>query len=366
MSINIHFTNSIEELKTYKSLWEKLCDLQYDNLGVLNQWDYFESYILTHIQNTFTVALITSKENNELIGIFPLRIINLNITDKQTLKIAVSMGSVYCPYLEYIIHPNYRKEVWESLFSVLKTYHKFDGIVIGPLHETSLNYVHLLESLNKDDYSRLTNKTLYQVNPQIMTFENYVKTRSTITIKDAKRGKKQLEKQGVVKIVNNTMFEDAQKSIKFHVDKMKEKFKDKIYYDYPEGFGNIFSNMIKIANEENKTPNVQIIDLLLDDKIIASSVTLKYKNRNLFMLTAYDKEYSVYSPSKILLDYLITQSLKKNEIFCLGANNCGYKEAWSNQIYNLNVLCYFLNDNAKELWLPYVNWVYIGNIIRES
>ena len=74
MSINIHFTDSLSVLKTYKSSWQKLCHIQYNNLGLVNHWEYFESLLQTHSKKNFKVALFTNKaQNDELIGIFPFR-----------------------------------------------------------------------------------------------------------------------------------------------------------------------------------------------------------------------------------------------------------------------------------------------------
>ena len=205
---------------------------------------------------------------------------------------------------------------------------------------------------------------LYQINPNTINYEEYVKTRSSKTIKDAKRGKKQLEKKGKVEIRVEYEIENIQKSSNFHIEKMKEKFQEKVLYEHPEEYIEIYINMIKQANKEKTKSNVEITNLLLNGIIIASTVTLKYKNRKMFILTAYDQKYKEYSPGKILLHHLVEESFQNNEIFCLGPNDYGYKKLWSTQHYNLNLLTYFFNESAKKIWTPYTNWKYIGNIIR--
>lgn len=368
MNINIHFTSTIEEIQTYKKEYQELCTLQYDNLGVLNQWEYFQALLTTHNTKNFTLAFLRDTSNdNTLIGIFPMRIVTAHFPNTpKTLKIAVYYGAVYYPYIEYIIHCDYKKVVWKSFLDTVQSYYSLDGIVLGPLHETSMNYTHLLETLPQENYTKISNKTIYQINPHLINYEEYFQTRSSMTIKAAKRYRKQLEKKGNLEIKTQSDTKEAKKSLQFHIEMMKERFQEDILYDNPEELETLFLQMIHSANTQNIESSVKIIDLLFDGEIIASIITLEYRGRIFFMLTAYDTQYKKYAPGKILLNYIVEQSFQEKKILCLGAGNFGYKKLWSTQVHSIHLFTYFFNQEAKELWSPYCNLKYLGGLIRGS
>lgn len=365
MNLNVHITDNRHELNTYQAQWHDLAERQPDSLALLSQWSYLQALLAHHPIAQLAVLLVTRQDTtgpHALVGALPLHLLNVRLPDaERPLRIAVTLGARYAPYLDYLIDPAYRQDVWKAVLRVLRDHLRLDGFLAGPLHQTSPNYAQLSELLTPDAYCRLSHNNNYQINTQWLDLDRYAARRSIRTLKDAAYRERRLQRLGRLTLERVTQPDAVGAGLDFIDRYMQTQFGEKVLY---RDFAAWKAGFRDLAAQND--PLLQLNTLCLDGRTIAAMLLLNHRERQLFLLTGYDLTLKAHAPGKVLLHRLIRQAFAERKRFCFGGGYYAYKRLWATECYSLNLLALFFTDAARRDWAPQVTWTGIVPLLNAA
>lgn len=204
------------------------------------------------------------------------------------------------------------------------------------------------------------------------TFEIFnIKLRSKLK-SDINRQKRRLSKLGELKFEIITNNNDFKKLVPEMISQKRKRYKKT---NVPDPFINedvqdFYINFIDSKTEE-LIPHYSI--LKLDDKIIATHWGVIHKNRFYYLMPTYSVDFMVYSPGKILLYFLIEESIAQQlEIFDFTIGGENYKNEWCDD--SLEIFYYLSSVSFKGIFYKYFLLIinqarqnkFIWNFIRKT
>lgn len=278
-------------------------------------------YRIIGIANKINLTIAVILKDNDPIIIFPFGM--KTILGTQILEF---LGGKQSDYQTPLLHSALEKNdsILSSAFNlVLKRLPKFHIAVLTnmPSHfQTSSNpFVKLWNSVAYDvSYSATLPK-------DFGLFQSRLKTK---LISDIKRQKKRLENKGVLSF---EIITDKIKSDDLILTMIEQKRDRYNRTNVPDYLSKEYNRNFYIQHEvdDNKSFIVHFAVLRLDDEVIATHWGCIYKDYFYYLMPTYSSKYMVYSPGKILLEFLIEWAINNNiKIFDFTIGGEEYKTIW--------------------------------------
>ncbi len=269
--------------------------------------------------------IIKVYSNKICIAIFPFCI------KKKYLKLIYWNGGIQTDYNLPLINNKYYNLVnldiiWNNVLQKIKPY---DLIILNKLPEFINGNKNLfIEKLKKKYLS-----SSYQL---ILNSKNLQKLKNKKIIKDNKRQIRRLNKIGDLKFIIAENKEERKEIIDTMIFQKSQRYITTKSWDmFSEKENIVFYT--KLDKNLNKISNFHYSCIKLNNEIIATHLGFHDKQNFYYLMPSFDvKKYYIYSPGKILIEFLIEWAIKNNlEIFDFTVGNEYYKKLWSNKSFNI-------------------------------
>ncbi len=344
---------SLPELEALKLGWQRLSAMLPDALGFFGSWEYVHAYVETYAPpGWMVVAIFENKTDLTPCAVFPLLKISFDAC-QPPIALATTLGIQFSPYTEFNVRPDQRAASWSALFAVLHEHLHIEGMLFGPTHEESRNYLHLLESLSPETRVILKRPAYPYIDGRPGNFKAYMKGRKYSTLRDAQRCARRLAETGAVSLDlagdNENVREIVQQLCRWNSELFADQHLHLNRSDWPDLFA-------ILAERYLASGQVELSVLRLDGKIIAAGYSVIDKERRYYSIAAYDPAYRRYSPSKILMAWIIERTFAEHGVLCLGAGLYPYKLDWSQAVADTKLLWILPKPETREVMAPYLNW----------
>ena len=348
MNFNATVIRDMDELDAIGPAWQQLSASIPENTDFFASWEYIQSYIKFYDPEQWCVITIHSTESQELEAVFPLKIFQLQHNER-VFSACKALGASLLPYVEFPMRSLHRREVLSALLgNVLRQHMHIDLICFWPLHESSQNYLTLLEDLGQTPNLKTLRfpGNLSQIETRGMTFDAYARALPSISMANANYCERRLCKEGRVEFCvaepeapdGNLLAELCRLSS----DKFQGVHAFRAHPEWPAFLNTLVQHLAPLGLAEIST-------LRLNGRVISSGLSFLYKRRRYFTLYAYEPEFARFSPSKILLGHLIKQSFAEQGVFCLGVGSYPYKRDWGTSVGDIKCAIVFLNPEVRPL-----------------
>ena len=223
-------------------------------------------------------------------------------------------------------------------------------------------------------FASLLNLKEYNISSSITLPETFELFKSKLRSKlkaDINRQKRRLSKLGNLKFEIITDGDEFKKLVPEMISQKRKKYRETNVPDpfISQDVQDFYIKFIDSRSEE-LIPHYSV--LKLDDKIIATHWGVIHKGRFYYLMPTYSEKHRIYSPGKILLYYLIEESIVQQlEIFDFSIGGENYKREWCDN--SLQIYYYLSSASVKGLLymciLLIVNHArrnrYIWNFIRK-
>lgn len=345
MSYHVDVLTTLESLDRIKDEWRELCAQLPENTGFFCSYPYLRPYLAFHRPARWAVVAVYTGDKSELLGIFPLSIFNIDI-DGTLYQACKPLSTAYAAYFDFAVLSQQRRQVLNTLTTVLREYLKSDVAMLGPLHEASPLCTVLLQDLAPEQLKIIGNPgTLSQIETRGQSFEDYFRRKKSLTLPAARYEERRLRRLGKVDIRVADHGEDLEAVVLELCGRNEDQFTEINYYrQHPE-----WKNYLALLARELVPQGLaEVSTLRFNDHVIASSLCFLQPGRRSLYLTAYDPGFARHSPSKILLAHMIKRSFEEKSIFCFGAGDYAYKRDWSQSLGENRIPVIYFNDQARQ------------------
>ncbi len=284
----------IEEIKKE---WNKILFSSKEN-NIFLTYEWFSSWWKCFSKGK-NLEILLVKENKELVGIAPLMIENGIVK-----FIANHEVSDYCDFIVSI----QKKEIfYKSILNYFKNYPKLELINI---RESSPTLKFLLKFSDKYNFvckSYEIEKAPYLILPS--SYEEYLKKLSSKNRHELKRKLRRAELLKDLKIRKINNFNELQSSIKIFIDFHKNSSPKKSSF----WKNNTYCFFIEICKQFALRKWIELYFLIHKERIISSLLSFTYFSTIYLFNSAYDKNFSQYSPGVYLFNYKIRKAISENK-----------------------------------------------------
>jgi predicted N-acyltransferase len=360
----------LDDFEKLKTIWDSFAEKQVEYGYFLNH-DWFKLWFEHFLKNNRLHILLLS-EANQVVAIAPFFRIKEKYKIFYTSKILL-IGNAYSPIRNilfnesnYILKKDYLKYILNYLMSEPNVW---DIMELYPLKEDDEEYMILKDVIKEQGY--FNDEENYAENrfdnnfP--CSFDEYLKQRSKQFRKQLRRLRNKLEQLGEIeiKIVKDAC--DIDEGMNAYYEVYSKSWKKR------EEIGPTFHR--DLAKMAAQSDNLRLGLLFLNNRPIATEYCVIYKKRAHFLKSAYDEEYSFYSPGNIIYYEMIKYLIENDGVrgIDLGYGNEEYKKSLASQKRNLKKLIIF-RKNMKGYFIamlviklfPILNRYSIINKIKKN
>lgn len=364
MNVVVDVVRDLAGLTALRERWATLSDAQAHTLGAMSRWEYIHSYVESFAPKDWLVVVMSLAERpEELLAVFPLLDVKAKAGNNEPpLRLLLPLGARFAPYVEYPVQARYRALVWKALRKFAQQHLRADGILLGPFHEDSKHYLHLLEHLPAEQRICLSRPTNYLIETRGEDFESYFSKRPRSTLlKDVRYRLRQLARAGQFEVSQVTDPDECRTVIEQLASWMHDKFADDLFYRALPNWQEVY---VKMALDYMASGLIDVAALKLDGKVIASRINFRERSRTMFMHIAHDPACKKFSPNKVLMMHFVERAFKEKGVVCLGPGHYRYKSEWANHCAEIKLMAHFLTDRGKAQWGPLVTWEKIGVLLN--
>jgi CelD/BcsL family acetyltransferase involved in cellulose biosynthesis len=336
----------VESLKAFKDLEEDWDDLfsRSQNATVFQSfvWNY-DFY--QREKETASLMILLVKENDELVGIAPLKVSNAFGMPKIEF-----IGSTFSGcYLNILIESD-REDICQALGKYVAERFDSSFIYIPYYNAAEFSINVFMASLMANGWSENTwvRNISHYVN-EIKNFDNFYFTKSSKSRSSIKRFEKKLGTLGAISFrkytrtdVNEELLSDIRAIL---VNSwLYERGAEQVY------FGANTEVLLDLARKGY----VEIFTIDIDQKAIAYIINL-INNKSVYLyMMAFDRNYEGYAPGKLLLKHVLEECLNNNHEYDFLFGQGDYKIFWANRTkFILSCVCYKGIRGALLGFLPY-------------
>ncbi len=337
MIINIY--DNIERIRDeWRDLQEK------GQCFIFQQYEWADTYLKTIGKANKEKPFIITFRNNELNS--PLIIIPLSIYNRYGMRYLVTLGNQHADFSAVVAANNYTEFISsDAVIELVTKCAKQNGVDIIRIRKI----IRSIEGIPNPLYSSSVSLKEEDINYSISlddSWPDYYKSRKSKLKSDSKRRINLISKQGELQFIvaktENEMISLTnemirQKEQRYEVKKIRNQFINK---------ENI--NFYNSSCLQQSKGVLHISALTLNNQIIATHWGAVYKKRFYHIMPAHDKDWSKYSPGKILLQKLIEWCCA-NKLYCFDFT-CGgeeYKTYWATKNQSLYEYKRILSLKAK-------------------
>lgn len=340
--------NNLNDLEYYENDWAKL--LKSSEYRMIFQTFLWNKKIVESFNRENQMKIFCFTKNDELVAIAPLRktVRNLKVAKYDVITF-LTHNRADC---QDFVGTNYLKEALQMLVGYLLSNDiSWNLIYLRNIPATSKTSGVLTALLDDNNISYLVRDGIScPTVPIVSPFDDYAATLKKKMLSNLRRCENRLREQGKVEIQKY----DGEVDIKFITDEfislhMKRwsvtstpsKFNRKLHRAY----------YLSLFQELYDNDQLELFYLKFEGKVIAFHFGSKFNNHVLSHTPCFDPEFSKFSPSKILLFYVLKDAFERgcSEFnFLAGAEE--YKSEWAKNVEKTNSIYIFRNSLSKVLY----------------
>lgn len=298
--------NTEEEFYDLREEWEELLE-ETDELDFFSTWEWNYSWWKSFKEDKHLFLLTIRDDASRLVGIFPGCIFRLNYFGLLRLRILQFIGKgidrksigEYSDFLDAIVHPKFKAQVFESLLAYLKSQNgRYDLIYLNGIKETSDFLSYLKNHVgNSTAPSRIEKDFFVYFADLPDDFNEYLKILSPSSRASIRRKVRKWEKSYDERLCtagNSESIED------FFVNffGLVQKRHRKVMSNEREVF---HRDVAKYSFEKNR---FWAISTRADDRYAAVAVVYLFKDRGYFYQHAINPQFYKDSPGMVLFYYM--------------------------------------------------------------
>ena len=340
--------SSIHEFMELKPAWDNLSS-NYDSYYPFLSHEWFDIWLDHFLSkyDTLFIAVISRKDNDQIIAIFPL-IRKVSYFKKIRISKIESIGNVYSPARFYLIDKNQISErnallvLFTYLTKYQKAWHLFD---LNSIAEELLSIEEIENSCRRthckySQYFCFGNWYLDNIN---FTSEEYISNRKSNIRKNAARYKRKLSEIGDLKIEIVTDTADLDRHMDDYYSVYGKSWKRR------ESDPTLHRDLAKMAARNGW---LRLGFLFISGKPIASQLWFSCNKYAYILKLSYDEEYKKYIPGVILTIEMVKYVIDKDKVteidYLIGDES--YKKDWTPKRRERKGVWIF-NDNIKGKYL---------------
>jgi CelD/BcsL family acetyltransferase involved in cellulose biosynthesis len=336
----------VESLEVFKDLEEDWDELFNRSLNAT----VFQSFVWNYDfykreKHTASLMILLIKDKNELVGIAPLK-----ISKTMGIPKIEFIGSSFSGCYLNILMESDREDICQAIGKYIAE--RFDSaIVYIPYYNAvdfSINV--FIASLMANGWSGNTwvRNISHYIN-EIKNFDNFYLTISSKAKSNIRRLEKNLGTLGAISILKYT-----------HTDVNEELLSDikRILLNswlYERGAEQVyFGANTEVLLDMARKGYLEIFTISIDQKAIGYTINILSKNAVYLYMTAFDRNYGVYAPGKLILKHVLEECLNNHLEFDFLFGQGDYKIFWANRTkFILSCVCYKGIMGALFGYLPY-------------
>lgn len=315
---DIKVINNLEELTSYKEVWNKiLADNQ--NTNPFLEYDWIENW-WNYLGKGHILFVIILQVKERVVGICPFMIIKRRLFREITF-----IGYPEASFMDFILTREGRACGVEAAIEYIRNLHgnyilHLQGFVDGSYaFEKMGDY---FENIHSKFSIRNFEAPYFNINTD---FTSYLNSRSKYnSIKTLIRSKNKFEEAGNV-IYKQLNSSEINECFQLHEMRWKRKYDASNFSEkeHRKFFGDI-------VNKENLSFQVYVYGMKLGKRLIAFTYGFLCNGTFHFYRICHDNDFSVYGPGKIILMKLIEDCfLKEIQVFDFGLGYARYKSEWT-------------------------------------
>jgi Acetyltransferase (GNAT) family. len=287
--MKVKVLSDIDELNSYRDLWEDILIKNNNNIPfvemdwILRWWRYFGS--------NYNPYIIVLMDGNSPAGFCPLM-----MEDKKLYKKIYFVGYPLTSYMDIVVPDELKKEAVSAVISHLSSL-KNCVIMLHGLLEDNQSLIYLSENLNNKSLMHYNGTTEFRyIKKEDWKFNDYFKKKcDSCSLRAAKKKEKKLSKLGNVIM---GQLDSARIDLIFELYHKRWKKRNPTH-DFSKG--NIKELFKLMAVEKDVKPKVYVNGFLINNRLIAFQYGFECGSRHLFYATAFDDDFSMYGPGKIII-----------------------------------------------------------------
>jgi hypothetical protein len=339
-----------DHLKQFEPMWNKSIEcLNFDSLFVTYEWIYVWA---KHFANDDNLFIVVAYEDEMLLGIFPLlrktqTFAGVSYTSFQ------SMTNYESPRYNVVYQS---PEILQAMLSYLNTHWPWDLIDLHFIPADELNYPVLREfkgSLFKKMIIISESESAFvAINT---TWDNYLKTLPKKIKKNLRYFEDRLKREGGFEILthNESYHLDKLLMEAFEIDNKSWRNSTGTSILASPGFKNFY---IDLGVHLSRLSRFELHFLSFNHKKIAFDYCVSYKNRYYVLKTAFDQDYALNSPGRILKKKILQGVFDKHsyDSYDFVGSMTSWKKEWTSDSEKLNNIKLFSNTfKARALFYFY-------------
>ncbi|OGH99875.1 MAG: hypothetical protein A2104_08900 [Candidatus Melainabacteria bacterium GWF2_32_7] len=334
--MNIRIIDNEEDFLAIKTDWDRLAQ----DMISFNKFEWTHIW-WKHFKEGNDLSILVAEKDGKTVGIAPLYVRNINVFKFLSFKKVTFLGGKISDYLDFLIQQDENREsTFVALLDYVLNKFSFDILELKQINSDYPNF-DLWQKYSKKlglkfiDYGIFSKCHILRLN-KFDSYDEYFNQLGKNHKKSIKLRQNKVKKE--FKNVEYTFKSDITpediriiadiniKRQKFLIEKGKE---DRFCYFTDLQEKNFISDYFCNSNSDSK----MLAYLKCDDKVIAYNLILVNDKGLCYWNGAFDTDYEVYSPSKLLFNELIKYSYENNyEYFDFMRGSDPFKLQWTNDI----------------------------------
>jgi CelD/BcsL family acetyltransferase involved in cellulose biosynthesis len=322
---SIDVIGSIQELDAIENEWRKLtADGGGEGIGL--SFDYNQLW-WKHFNSGDSLLVLLARDGSDLVGIAPLKMSKIRWHSVEANKVSF-IGPRYLTY-DFIAKEGMKRDVTRSYITYLKNETDFDYIELCSLlseSATIANVRDLSRELRLAHSSTVRGDTLSILFEG--TWDSFNRAKGSHFRKRQHEAQRLLPTLGESRIVRTRFARDPDDIARRVQELMDRSWK-------AERAKNSAGFLADYVRRLNSNAELDLFEMLVRDRVIAFWLLARQRGIAYAMFTAYDEDYSDYSPGFTLLDRVVRELFSENGIIreLDFLNDLPYLRRWANSVH---------------------------------
>lgn len=317
-NITLTCINKIDDFIELKDEWNQLLE-QSRCLSACMHWDWMNLWWKHYAKKDYELVILCFRDNDELIGIFPL--VNMNVNMMGTHKVLHFMGTgedeheeVLTEYIDVISKPEYEEEICQLIIEFLsEEYTEWERIELYRFLKNSIIATYLINDIWLSQFKHLKYLSGYRHIIRLdRTFSEYVSKRSRSFRKNIRNYKNRLKSEGDLSFRIINKIDDIEPTLNRLIELHDQRFKhfrhNSVFKSHK--FCAFHKDLMTVLLSKNQL-NLGILEL--DNKIIAIEYNFSINRTSYAYQGGFDLKYKKSSAGFISINHMIKTAINSNK-----------------------------------------------------
>lgn len=331
--MNIRVVESDNDFLSLRNDWDRLAQ----NLMLTQKFTWMYTWWM-YLKEGNKLWILVVEEDNKVIGIAPLYVRKIPILKFLTIEILCFLGEKITPYLDFLILQDQRREiVFQMLLTFVLQNLPYDILRLDDINSRYSNF----DLWQK--YSTLLDlkmEVLYECPKicfsQFESYNDYYKQLSKNHRQSLKfrYNKTKQNNVHIEYIFKKNITEDEMNTLaNIHIKRQKFLHEKGVSGRYSHFTDQRENKLIKSSFCSGEPDSKMLACMKCNDSIVAYILLFVNKNTLSYWNTAFDTDYELYAPTKLLINELIKYAFEnKYEYLDFMRGGDSYKFRWANDV----------------------------------